>query len=149
MSTVALTRGAGGAGSGRNSPRLARQWATADFQLQVLHEFHPRQLSSSGVRVATSRSLPPRFAVLPLFSMSLLAVMARCHPSGLSILCCVLPTVISPASRRVLQCSRWRLSIGGQNRADFFKSLRESAKSAVRALFADFFDVLQTFCRLF
>ena len=29
--------------------------------------------------------------------------------------------------------------IGGQNRADFFKSLRESAKSAVRALFADFF----------
>ena len=50
--------------------------------------------------------------------------------------------------------------IGGQNRADFFKSLRESAKSAVRALFADFFrrfadfvqtffDVLQTFCRLY
>ena len=29
--------------------------------------------------------------------------------------------------------------IGGQNRADFFKSLRESAKSAVRALFADIF----------
>ena len=29
--------------------------------------------------------------------------------------------------------------IGGQKRADFFKSLRESAKSAVRALFADFF----------
>ena len=29
--------------------------------------------------------------------------------------------------------------IGGQNRADFFKSLRESAKSAVRAHFADFF----------
>ena len=50
--------------------------------------------------------------------------------------------------------------IGGQIRADFFKSLRESAKSAVRALFADFFrrfadfvqtffDVLQTFCRLY
>ena len=50
--------------------------------------------------------------------------------------------------------------IGGQNRADFFKSLRESAKSAVRELFADFFrrfadfvqtffDVLQTFCRLY
>ena len=51
-------------------------------------------------------------------------------------------------------------TIGGQIRADFFKSLRESAKSAVRALFADFFrrfadfvqtffDVLQTFCRLY
>ena len=50
--------------------------------------------------------------------------------------------------------------IGGQIRADFLKSLRESAKSAVRALFADFFrrfadfvqtffDVLQTFCRLY
>ena len=50
--------------------------------------------------------------------------------------------------------------IGGQIRADFFKSLRESAKSALRALFADFFrrfadfvqtyfDVLQTFCRLY
>ena len=51
---------------------------------------------------------------------------------------------------------------GGQTRADFFKSLRESAKSASGALFADFFrrfadfvqtffDVLQTFadfCRL-
>ena len=50
--------------------------------------------------------------------------------------------------------------IGGQTRADFFKSLRESAKSAFGALFADFFrhfadflqtffDVLQTFCRLY
>ena len=29
--------------------------------------------------------------------------------------------------------------IGGQTRADFFKSLRESAKSAFGALFADFF----------
>ena len=51
------------------------------------------------------------------------------------------------------------IHIGGQTRADFFKSLRESAKSAFGALFADFFrrfadfwqtffDVLQTFCRL-
>ena len=54
--------------------------------------------------------------------------------------------------------------IGGQIRADFFKSLRESAKSAVRALFADFFrrfadflqtlfdwltTFMQTFCRLY
>ena len=52
------------------------------------------------------------------------------------------------------------VSIGGQTGADLFKSLRESAKSAFGALFADFFrrfadflqtffDVLQTFCRLY
>ena len=45
------------------------------------------------------------------------------------------------------------VDIGGQTRADFFKSLRESSKSAVRALFADFFrrfaDFLQTFFLLF
>ena len=62
----------------------------------------------------------------------------------------------------VYACQRPKLAttIGGQIRADFFKSLRESAKSAVRALFADFFrrfadfvqtffDLLQTFCRLY
>ncbi len=41
----------------------------------------------------------------------------------------------------------------GQTRADFFKSLHESAKSAVGELFADFlqtfFHEMQTFCRLF
>ena len=44
------------------------------------------------------------------------------------------------------------VNIGGQTRADFFKSLHESAKSAVRELFADFlqtfFHEMQTFCRL-
>ncbi len=43
--------------------------------------------------------------------------------------------------------------IGGQTRADFFKSLHESAKSASGELFADFlqtfFHEMQTFCRLF
>ncbi len=38
------------------------------------------------------------------------------------------------------------LHIGGQTRADFFKSLHVSAKFASGELFADF---LQTFCRLF
>jgi len=55
---------------------------------------------------------------------------------------------VARASRAAV-CS----SIGGQTRADFFKSLHESAKSASGELFADFlqtfFHELQTFCRLF
>ena len=45
---------------------------------------------------------------------------------------------------RAAAVTRHRLpaSIGGQTRADFFKSLHESAKSASGELFADF---LQTF----
>ena len=39
--------------------------------------------------------------------------------------------------------------LGGQTRADFFKSLRESAKSAVRALIADFFRRFADFLQLF
>ncbi len=46
--------------------------------------------------------------------------------------------------RRTLTTRRWSLGtgcdedIGGQTRADFFKSLHESAKSAFSRLFADF-----------
>ena len=38
--------------------------------------------------------------------------------------------------------------IGGQNRADFFKSLHESAKSASGRLFADFLQTFFMKCRL-
>ncbi len=39
---------------------------------------------------------------------------------------------------RYIQKQNRRMYIGGQTRADFFKSLHESAKSAVSRLFADF-----------
>ena len=45
------------------------------------------------------------------------------------------PSAVHPMRER----EKEGVGIGGQTRADFFKSLRESAKSAVRALFADFF----------
>ena len=51
------------------------------------------------------------------------------------------------------RCAQGQLYIGGQTRADFFKSLHESAKSASGELFADFlqtfFHEMHTFCRLF
>ncbi len=39
--------------------------------------------------------------------------------------------------------------IGGQIRAHFFKSVHKSAKCAFGRINAQYFDVLQTFCRLF
>ena len=39
--------------------------------------------------------------------------------------------------------------IGGQTRADFFKSAHESAKSALLKLLQTLFHQMHTFCRLF
>ena len=47
------------------------------------------------------------------------------------------------------ECSAEIGIIGGQTRADFFKSLHESAKSASGRLFADFLQTFFMKCRLF